>query len=63
MDVQWVKLRSWHALRPDTHFAAATFCGRAAEGIEVVDKLPAGKSCELCLRIVGRNADAHEGAV
>ena len=57
MDIQWVKLRSFHALRPDAHFAATTYCGRDAEGREVVDKLPAAKSCEVCLRTVARITD------
>lgn len=57
MDVQWVKIKSWHALRPDPHFAAVTFCGRPVEGLPVVTDLPAAKSCEICLRIVARIND------
>lgn len=57
MDTQWVKIHSWHALRPDTHFSATTYCGRDAEGHPFVTDLPAEKSCELCLRIVARITD------
>jgi hypothetical protein len=58
MDTQWVKIRSWHALRPHDHFGPTTYCGRDAEGREVRDELPSEKSCESCLRIVARIQDA-----
>jgi hypothetical protein len=55
----WVKIASWHALRPDD--PNATVCGEeVAEDNEVVDALPAEKSCELCLRILGRRHDTKE---
>jgi len=65
MDVKWVKIRSWHAvaraaLSRDPAMAGylwATQCGRLAHGVPV-DELPAGHSCENCLRIVARKADA-----
>jgi hypothetical protein len=63
MDIQWVKLRSWHAARPKDH-ADTTYCGRdIAAGAAVSDVLPAGKSCELCLRIVARLNDDAARAV
>lgn len=60
MDVQWVKLTSWHVLRPYDHFGPTTFCGRSAEGLELAPLLiGAEKSCESCLRILAqRVADA-----
>lgn len=58
MDTQWVKIQSFHALRPHDHFGPTTYCGRDAEGREVVGQLPDEKSCELCLRIVARLTDA-----
>lgn len=59
MDISYVKIRSWHAVLtptrvPDTY---KTLCGRRASGDTVTD-LPAGKSCEACLRLVARRADA-----
>lgn len=57
MMILWAQIRSWHALGPD--FTGRTLCGRnASPDREVHDKLPAGKSCETCLRIVARKADA-----
>jgi len=57
-------MRSWHALQHESksfegHEDAAhvTYCGREAKG-EIVDVLPAGKSCENCLRITTRLQDA-----
>jgi hypothetical protein len=59
---QWVKLKSWHALRgPKDHFGPTTRCGRDAEGKEVVDDLPGTeKTCESCLRHVARDREAAE---
>lgn len=55
---QWVKVRSWHAVEPtaDPDGRIKTRCGRWVTG-EVVDDLPAEKSCESCLRIVARLQD------
>ena len=58
MNVTWVRIRSWHALskRQDIPW---TRCGcRPAVDAEKSDELPAGKSCERCLRIIARDADA-----
>ena len=58
-DQLWVKIVSWHALRPDD--PDATVCGEeVTEENEVVDALPAEKSCELCLRILARHNDKEE---
>lgn len=62
MDIKWVKIRSWHAVRPpDPGFglitpSVMTYCGREASN-EPVDELPDEKSCESCLRIVARIED------
>jgi hypothetical protein len=49
MDVQWAKIRSWHALRPDDYFGPTAHCGRSLEGREIVDKMPdGGKKCDTC---------------
>jgi hypothetical protein len=59
MDVKWVKIRAWHAAYPDVRGVNGhrlTRCGRIALG-DLVDDLPAEKSCESCLRIVARKAD------
>jgi hypothetical protein len=58
MDIRWVLLKSWHALRPHDHSEPTTYCGRPLVGTEQVsDALPSGKSCEVCLRIVSRLQD------
>lgn len=55
----WVKIVSWHGLKPDD--PNATLCGEeVGEDNEVRDALPAEKSCELCLRILGRRSN-NEG--
>lgn len=56
---QWVKLKSWHALRgPKDFFGPTTRCGRNAEDKEVVEDLPGtGKTCESCLKILQREAE------
>ena len=57
MSIVWVRIRSWHALRT-FELAAPTLCGRrAGPQADVSSELPAGKSCETCLRIVARKAD------
>jgi hypothetical protein len=62
MDITWVKLISWHAARPKDH-ADTTYCGRQLPvGRPISDVLPAGKSCELCLRIIGRLNDDERRA-
>lgn len=55
----WVLIRSWHAVLTPTRVPGRhrTVCGRNAFS-DPVDDLPAGKSCETCLRIVARKADA-----
>lgn len=61
----WVKIVAWHAFR--TYSRAnriVTLCGRVApEGATVVDALPGGASCETCLRLYARRADAPETPV
>lgn len=59
MDIEWVQIRSWHAVATATRVANTykTLCGRRASGA-AEPELPAGKSCESCLRIVARKADA-----
>ena len=55
--ILWARIRSWHALGPA--LTGRTLCGRTASAeSEVHDVLPGGKSCETCLRIVARKADA-----
>lgn len=55
-DQLWVKIVSWHALKPTD--PNATMCGEeVGEENEVRDELPNEKSCELCLRILGRHHD------
>lgn len=61
MDVQWVKIRSWHAVKPNYRDSrwendSLAFCGRRLMGA-AVDDLPDEKSCESCLRILAREAD------
>ena len=58
--MKWVKIRSWHAVQFVGRGGQLyrTYCGRwSALGAEVVDDLPAEKSCETCLRIVARQQD------
>ena len=54
----WVLIQSWHGVRTSARVPGRwiTLCGRKAYS-EPVDDLPAGKSCETCLRIVARKAD------
>ena len=53
--ILWGRIRSWHAL--DASYTGRTLCGRVVTTAGV-DVLPPGKSCETCLRIVARKADA-----
>jgi len=64
-DIKWAMVRvagtpgrSWHALSPSE--LRRTRCGLDASLGPVVDTLPAGRSCESCLRIVSREADVPE---
>ena len=55
----WVLIQSWHGVRwkvLDNPPRWTTLCGRKTYS-DPVDDLPAGKSCETCLRIVARKAD------
>lgn len=55
--MKWTLIRSWHAVRTgNSPGRMMTLCGRRSFSYTVED-LPAGKSCETCLRIVARNAD------
>lgn len=56
-DITWVKIASWHALRFDD--PKATVCGlEVGEDDEVSDTFVAKeKSCENCLRLIGRKVD------
>lgn len=59
MDDRYVLIRSWHVVRTPTRMfdTYRTLCGRTAVTKDVRDVLPAGKSCENCLRIVKRRDD------
>lgn len=58
MVIEWVRIRSWHAIRLTRSIEPRTLCGRKATGdAPLSDTLPADKSCETCLRIVARQAD------
>jgi len=59
MDVKWVRIVSYHAIRTWTRVPGSyiTYCGRSASGPEL-DKLPTGLSCESCLRSLARKADS-----
>lgn len=60
MDLSWVKIMSWHAVRPPMHVPGlyVTLCGRLAKG-ELVDVAPWNeKGCETCTRIIARKADS-----
>jgi hypothetical protein len=57
MKVAWVRIISWHALRVEA-LGGRTLCGRAAAyNADISDEMPAGKSCESCLRIIARKVD------
>lgn len=56
MNIVWFKLRSWHAFKGPLD--ARAYCGRVGGPYhETSNTLPAGKSCETCLRMVARFAD------
>jgi hypothetical protein len=58
MQILWVKIQSWHAVKLTRSLEDRTLCGRTAGAdAETSDLLPAAKSCETCLRIVARRAD------
>ena len=59
MDIGWVKIVSWHAIRATRSIEPRTLCGRIAAGDAPISAvLPAERSRENCLRIVARRADA-----
>ncbi len=48
--------RSWHVVK--SYEPPRTRCGRGFDpDAETFDQLGAGKSCELCLRLVAREVD------
>lgn len=55
----FVFIRSWHTIRLSRDGRYVTLCGRLAHyaAHQTSDELPAGRSCESCLRIVARRAD------
>jgi len=59
MDVQWFRIRSWHAVKLLSDRVGHTYalCGKQQSDAEIVDTLPSGKSCESCLRILARRVD------
>lgn len=58
MNTTWVRIRSWHALVQTPGGVRWTRCGRSPSPVdELSDELPAGKSCETCLRLVARDND------
>jgi hypothetical protein len=59
MNILYVRTRSWHVIRLTRSLETRTLCGRTAgAAAETSDTMPAGKSCETCLRIVAGKADA-----
>lgn len=57
MDLRWVQIRAWHAVKGERVMNVyRTYCGRYVAG-ETVDDLPSERSCESCLRIVARLND------
>lgn len=58
MDIIWVEIDSWHVLQTD---GFETLCGeKVTDDTPRADELGAGKSCENCLRILGRSVDEGE---
>jgi len=57
MSIQWLLIRSWHAIQHQSDAGHTTFCGRTASA-EVFEDRGIGKSCESCLRITGRLLEA-----
>lgn len=59
MNVDWVKIRSWHIVRLTSRGGMLqTYCGRwKPPGTPTVDQLPMNeKSCESCARYVLKDA-------
>lgn len=58
--MKWVKIVSWHAIATPTRMfdTYKTLCGRRATSTDIRDELPSEKTCESCLRIYTRKADA-----
>lgn len=57
LDVQWVKIRSWHVFLTFTRAinGARTVCNRNAKADTLTDVRPEGeKTCEVCLRKVAK---------
>lgn len=57
--MRWARIRSWHGIRRATAEGnLETLCGRTTPPTaETRETLPAGRSCESCLRIYGRTSD------
>ncbi len=63
MDIRWVKIKSWHALRPDPYFGPSVYCGspHLKEGAETSEDLPTGgKKCDSCEEAVLKILEAKE---
>ena len=59
MDVEWVKIRSWHIVKLLSRGGLiGTYCGRwLPQQTQTVDQLPMDeKSCETCHRIALKDA-------
>lgn len=61
MNRNWIRWRpdlSWHVIGKVDATGWRTVCGRPApDDSAVSDELPAGRSCELCLRSIARQDD------
>lgn len=57
MNVQWIRIVSWHIFRLTRSIEPRTQCGRTGRGA-VMDTRPDGKTCETCLRWLARQVDA-----
>ena len=57
--MKWFKIRSWHAYELTSRIGTPkAYCGKwGLPNAQLVEDLPAGKSCESCLRIVARLKD------
>lgn len=60
-NVQWFQIVSWHVVRLWSDRVGRTYalCGRLKLNANIVDELPAGRSCETCLRILARRVDVQ----
>jgi hypothetical protein len=59
---EWVRIRSWHLLRPTRSLpdTAWTRCGRKVADPVIVPDLPLdAKSCETCLRLAAHDDEAR----